>query len=66
MSGTVQLPPDGNPVILLAEHQTTGGYSVPAVVIQAGLYGQMGIWAHGHMDAWSRDRMDAWSLGRIG
>jgi UPF0271 protein len=39
----VQLPPDGNPVILLAEHQTTGGYKVPAVVIQADLWqvGQM-------------------------
>ena len=24
-SGTVQVPPDGNPVILLSEHQTTGG-----------------------------------------
>ena len=22
--GTIQLPPDGNPLILLAEHQTTG------------------------------------------
>ena len=38
VSGTVQLPPDGNPVILLAEHQTTGGYAVPAVVIQADTY----------------------------
>ena len=43
VSGTIQLPPDGNPVILLAEHQTTGGYSVPGVVIQADLWqvGQM-------------------------
>jgi biotin-dependent carboxylase-like uncharacterized protein len=43
VSGTIQLPPDGNPVILLAEHQTTGGYKVPAVVIQADLWqvGQM-------------------------
>lgn len=42
-SGTIQLPPDGNPVILLAEHQTTGGYKVPAVVIQADMWqvGQM-------------------------
>ena len=38
VSGTVQLPPDGNPLILLAEHQTTGGYKVPAVVIQADLW----------------------------
>lgn len=43
VSGTIQLPPDGNPVILLAEHQTTGGYKVPAVVIQADMWqvGQM-------------------------
>jgi antagonist of KipI len=24
--GTVQLPPSGQPIIMLAEHQTTGGY----------------------------------------
>ena len=43
VSGTIQLPPDNNPLILLAEHQTTGGYKVPAVVIQADLWqvGQM-------------------------
>jgi len=43
VSGTIQLPPDGNPVILLAEHQTTGGYKVPGVVIQADMWqvGQM-------------------------
>jgi KipI family sensor histidine kinase inhibitor len=43
VSGTIQLPPDGNPVILLAEHQTTGGYRVPAIVIKADLWqvGQM-------------------------
>ena len=43
VSGTVQVPPDGNPVILLAEHQTTGGYTVPGIVIEADLWkvGQM-------------------------
>lgn len=43
MSGTIQIPPDGKPLILLAEHQTTGGYKVPGVVIQADLWqvGQM-------------------------
>eukprot|EP01063_Lacrimia_lanifica_P011191 TRINITY_DN17993_c0_g1_i1.p1 TRINITY_DN17993_c0_g1~~TRINITY_DN17993_c0_g1_i1.p1 ORF type:complete len:1588 (+),score=432.64 TRINITY_DN17993_c0_g1_i1:391-4764(+) len=43
VTGTVQVPPDGNPLILLAEHQTTGGYKVPAVVVQADLWkvGQM-------------------------
>lgn len=24
--GSIQVPPDGNPIILMAEHQTTGGY----------------------------------------
>ncbi|KOO50387.1 biotin-dependent carboxyltransferase family protein [Priestia koreensis] len=24
--GTVQVPPDGNPIVLVADHQTTGGY----------------------------------------
>ena len=24
--GTVQLPPSGQPILMLAEHQTTGGY----------------------------------------
>jgi allophanate hydrolase subunit 2 len=31
--GAVQVPPDGAPIILLADHQTTGGYPIPAVVI---------------------------------
>jgi antagonist of KipI len=31
----VQLPPDGEPVVLLADAQATGGYHVPAVVISA-------------------------------
>lgn len=30
--GLVQLPPDGQPIILLADHQTTGGYPVLGVV----------------------------------
>jgi antagonist of KipI len=34
-AGCVQLSSDGLPIILLAEHQTTGGYAVPMVVITA-------------------------------
>ena len=30
--GAVQVPPDGRPVVLLADHPTTGGYPVLAVV----------------------------------
>ncbi|HEY7782857.1 MAG TPA: 5-oxoprolinase subunit PxpB [Ktedonobacterales bacterium] len=33
--GAVQVPPDSDPILLLADHQTTGGYRVPAVVIAA-------------------------------
>jgi biotin-dependent carboxylase-like uncharacterized protein len=33
--GAVQLPPDGTPLILLADHQTTGGYPVAGVVARA-------------------------------
>ena len=36
--GAVQLPPDGEPVVLLADAQATGGYRVPAVVISADLW----------------------------
>jgi antagonist of KipI len=32
LAGTVQLPPDGLPIILLADHQPTGGYPVVGVV----------------------------------
>lgn len=36
--GAVQVPPDGEPVLLLADAQATGGYHVPAVVISADLW----------------------------
>jgi antagonist of KipI len=35
VTGAVQLPPDGTPIVLLADHQTTGGYPIAAVVISA-------------------------------
>jgi len=35
--GAVQVPPDGQPIILFVEHQTTGGYPKPACVISADL-----------------------------
>ena len=37
LPGTVQLPPDGRPIILLADAQTIGGYPVIAHVITADL-----------------------------
>ncbi len=35
--GTVQLPPDGRPIVLLADAQTIGGYHVVGQVIEADL-----------------------------
>jgi biotin-dependent carboxylase-like uncharacterized protein len=33
--GAIQVPPDGQPVVMLADHPTTGGYPVIAVVEEA-------------------------------
>jgi len=33
--GGLQVPPDGNPILLMADRQTTGGYPLLAVVISA-------------------------------
>ena len=35
--GAIQVPPAGGPIVLLVDHQTIGGYPVPAVVIRADL-----------------------------
>jgi biotin-dependent carboxylase-like uncharacterized protein len=35
VSGAVQVPPDGRPLVFLADHPTTGGYPVVAVVVSA-------------------------------
>ena len=32
LEGAVQVPPDGDPIVMLADHPTTGGYPVVAVV----------------------------------
>lgn len=37
VEGALQLPPDGHPIIMLADHPTTGGYPVIAVVDPADL-----------------------------
>jgi biotin-dependent carboxylase-like uncharacterized protein len=37
LTGAVQVPPDGRPVVMLADHPTTGGYPVLAVVDAASL-----------------------------
>lgn len=35
--GSIQVPPDGAPVVLLADHPTTGGYPVIATVVDSSL-----------------------------
>ncbi len=35
--GTIQVPPDGNPIVLMADRQSTGGYPKLANVITADL-----------------------------
>jgi biotin-dependent carboxylase-like uncharacterized protein len=42
--GSIQLPPDGQPIVLLADHQTIGGYPVVAVAITVdrSVLGQLG------------------------
>lgn len=37
VTGTVQVPPDGMPILLMADHQTAGGYAVAVVVVTASL-----------------------------
>jgi biotin-dependent carboxylase-like uncharacterized protein len=39
--GAIQMPPGGRPIVLLCDHQTIGGYPVPAVVIRADI-GRLG------------------------
>ncbi len=36
-NGTIQVPPDGQPILLLADRQTIGGYPIIATVINADL-----------------------------
>ena len=36
-AGVIQVPPDGSPILLAADAQTTGGYPIIGVVIQADL-----------------------------
>jgi allophanate hydrolase subunit 2 len=37
VEGAIQVPPDGQPIVMLADHPTTGGYPVIAVVDPADL-----------------------------
>jgi antagonist of KipI len=35
VTGSIQIPPDGLPIVMMVDHQTTGGYPKIATVIQA-------------------------------
>lgn len=37
VTGCIQVPPDGRPIVMMVDHQTTGGYPKIATVIQADL-----------------------------
>ena len=37
VAGAVQVPPGGTPIVLVADHQTTGGYPIIATVVLADL-----------------------------
>jgi KipI family sensor histidine kinase inhibitor len=47
VTGAIQLPPDGQPIALLCDHPTVGGYPVIATVVSADL-GLLGQLAPGH------------------
>ena len=46
VTGAVQVPPDGDPVVLMPDHATLGGYPVLAVVVSAD-HGRLGQCAPG-------------------
>jgi allophanate hydrolase subunit 2 len=37
VTGAIQVPPDGQPIVLLCDHATVGGYPVIATVVSADL-----------------------------
>jgi len=48
-AGLVQVPPSGRPVVLLADHQTTGGYAAIATVIGPDLPLLARVWPGGRV-----------------
>ena len=38
LPGTIQVPPNGQPIVLMSDAQTTGGYPKIGAVIQADLW----------------------------
>ena len=58
--GSIQIPGDGLPIVLLAEHQTTGGYPKIGAVISADLpaLGRLGVGSRLAFERVSRDEAD--------
>ena len=74
ITGAVQVPPDGDPIILMPDHATVGGYPVIACVISADLaaLGQLRPRRHPGIRSWSGcprpviatgRRNDSWPTG---
>lgn len=64
VAGAIQVPRGGEPIVLLADHQTTGGYPVIATVIEADL-GRVAQRAAGERVRFYRvERDDAVARGR--
>ena len=59
--GSIQIPGDGLPILLLAEHQTTGGYPKIGAVISADLpaLGRLGVGSKLAFERVSRDQAEA-------
>jgi len=66
LPGTVQLPPDGQPIVLLADAQPTGGYPVIGVVIEADLpiVGQLATGDEARFEVVDPDEARASNLAR--
>jgi antagonist of KipI len=61
VTGAVQVPPGGRPIVLLPDHATLGGYPVAAVVITADR-GRLGRLAPGdavHLEVVTADEASA-------
>ena len=62
--GTLQLPPDGQPILLMADRQTIGGYPVAGHVITADLSRAAQLWPGDHLRFRAVDPADAQRLLR--
>lgn len=62
--GTLQLPPDGQPIVLLADAQTVGGYPVLGHVIGHDLPRLARLGPHARLRFVACDRAESWRLAR--